>query len=50
MLFRTVSPIRNSPDPTRLIKRYRMVAIRLGPLSLAITRAQAEMVLISMNT
>ena len=27
-----------------------MVAIRLGPLSLAITSAQAAMVLVSMNT
>jgi hypothetical protein len=50
MLFKMVSPIRNSPDPTRLMNRYRMVAIRLGPLSLAITSAQAAMVLVSMNT
>ena len=50
MLLSSVSPMRNSPEPKRLINKYRMVAMRLGPLSLAITNAQAAMVLISMNT
>ena len=50
MEVRMARPMRNSPEPIRLMKRYRMVAMRLGPLSLAMTRAQAAMVLISMKT
>ena len=48
--YKRAMEIRMSPLPTRLMMRYLMAAATVSPLSFAHTMAQAEMVLISMNT